>query len=215
MIQRFAIAVAKLHLCRPIKILDSGVDQTSWRIMGFYSENRAEYVIGMLACFKDSITVMPVSSKPTDLSISQQIMEHSLIEVLCVSRITLTQILSILNNEGLPNLKTIICFDKLSEAEINNLIPSSRQQEIQILLFSSLIDHDDNLNDQHEDIQSSQYCNIEDSMSEKIIFTNNRPQADTIFLVMYTSGTRNELKGCMLTHRNLLSGFSNMDFYGY
>jgi long-subunit acyl-CoA synthetase (AMP-forming) len=70
MIKRFINAVSKLHLCRPIEILDSGVEQTSWRIMGFYSENRAEYVIGMLACFSDSITVIPVSSKPTDLSIS-------------------------------------------------------------------------------------------------------------------------------------------------
>ena len=71
MIKKFINAVAKLHICRLIEIQDSGVEQTSWRIMGFYSENRAEYVIGMLACFKDSITVMPVSSKPTDLSISQ------------------------------------------------------------------------------------------------------------------------------------------------
>jgi len=66
MIKRFYYAVAKLHLCTPIEILDSGVDQTSWRIMGFYSENRAEYVIAMLACFSDSITVIPVSAKPTD-----------------------------------------------------------------------------------------------------------------------------------------------------
>ena len=44
---------------------------------------------------------------------------------------------------------------------------------------------------------------------------NNTPQADTIYLIVYTSGTRNELKGCMLTHRNLLCGFANNDFHGY
>ncbi len=71
MIKRFFYTVAKLDLCKPIEILDSGVEQTSWRIMGFYSENRPEYVIAMLACISDSITVIPVSSKPTDLSISQ------------------------------------------------------------------------------------------------------------------------------------------------
>jgi hypothetical protein len=70
-------------------------------------------------------------------------MEHSLIEVLCVSRITLSQVLSILNNEGLPNLKTIICFDELSLEEINNLIPSSRKKSIRILLFSSLINQNE------------------------------------------------------------------------
>lgn len=86
--------------------------------MGFYSENRPEYVIAMLACMSNSITVVPVSSKPQDISISQQIIEHSLIEVLCVSRISLGQVLSILNNEGLPKLKTIICFDELSEEEL-------------------------------------------------------------------------------------------------
>lgn len=74
-----------------------------------------------------------------------------MIEVLCVSRITITQILNILNNEGLPNLKTIICFDELSEEEINNLIPISRKKAIRILLFSSLINHNENINDLDED----------------------------------------------------------------
>ena len=41
------------------------------------------------------------------------------------------------------------------------------------------------------------------------------PKADTIFLIMHTSGTRGEIKGAMLTHRNLLSGFANCDFFGY
>ena len=41
------------------------------------------------------------------------------------------------------------------------------------------------------------------------------PTADTIYLIMHTSGTRNEIKGAMLTHRNLLSGLSNCDYYGY
>ncbi len=72
-----------------------------WRTMGFYSENRAEYVIAMLACMSDSITVIPVNAKPTDVSMAQLIMEHSILEVLCVSKITLTQVLNMINNEGL------------------------------------------------------------------------------------------------------------------
>jgi acyl-CoA synthetase (AMP-forming)/AMP-acid ligase II len=38
--------------------------------MGFYSENRAEYVVAMLACFSDSITVVPINAKPNDVAIA-------------------------------------------------------------------------------------------------------------------------------------------------
>lgn len=62
-----------------------------------------------------------------------------MLEVLCVSRISLIQVLNIINNEGLLKLKTIICFDELTNEELSNLIPITRRQDIQILLFSKLI----------------------------------------------------------------------------
>lgn len=67
-ISKFIDAVRLLDLCREIEIKDSGIDQKMWRTMGFYSENRAEYVIAMLACISDSITVIPINAKPTDVS---------------------------------------------------------------------------------------------------------------------------------------------------
>jgi hypothetical protein len=66
---------------------------------------------------------------------AQGIIEHSLIEVICVSKHTLPQILIMLNNGGLPKLNTIICFDDLSEEEIENLVPESRKLNTQVLLF--------------------------------------------------------------------------------
>lgn len=40
-----------------------------------------------------------------------------------------------LNNGGLPKLNTIICFDDLSEEELEDLIPESRKFNTKILLF--------------------------------------------------------------------------------
>lgn len=83
----------------------------------------------------DSITVVPVNHNQNDVVTAQKIIEHSLIEVICVSKHTLPSILTMLNNDGLPKLNTIICFDDLSDEDIDNLVPKSRQLTIQVLLF--------------------------------------------------------------------------------
>ncbi len=44
-IERFSNAINNMYVCREIEIKDSGISQTSWRLMGIYSENRWEYVI--------------------------------------------------------------------------------------------------------------------------------------------------------------------------
>ena len=42
-----------------------------------------------------------------------------------------------------------------------------------------------------------------------------RPDKDTVYLISYTSGTTSNPKGAMLTHRNILVGNANSDFFGY
>ena len=83
----------------------------------------------------DSFTVVPVNHNLNDVMSAQEIIEHSLIEVICVSKHTLPQILIMLNNDGLPKLNTIICFDDLSEEELEYLVPESRKLNIKLLLF--------------------------------------------------------------------------------
>ena len=83
----------------------------------------------------DSITVVPVNHNFNDVMSAQEIIEHSLIEVICVSKHTLPQILIMLNNDGLPKLNTIICFDDLSQEELEYLVPESRKLNINLLLF--------------------------------------------------------------------------------
>jgi long-subunit acyl-CoA synthetase (AMP-forming) len=41
--------------------------------MGIYSENRAEYVIAELACMSNSITIVPVNPKASDVVMAQKI----------------------------------------------------------------------------------------------------------------------------------------------
>ncbi len=124
-----------MQLCRDREVKDSGTAQTQWRLMGIYSENRAEYVISQFACMSDSVTVAPINHHATDVVSAKKIIEHTLLEVICVSRNTLRQIVNMLSNEGLPKLNTIICFDNLKEDELHELLPESRRSNIKVLLF--------------------------------------------------------------------------------
>ena len=82
-----------------------------------------------------------------------------------------------------------------------------------MLLYSELVketSNEDNFIDESVDY------NLQDStlsIGKKKLITP--PLAETICLIMHTSGTSGEIKGAMLTHRNLLSGYANCDFYGY
>ena len=46
-------------------------------MMGIYSENRYEYAITQLACISDSITIVPINAKHTDLICGQNILEYT------------------------------------------------------------------------------------------------------------------------------------------
>lgn len=55
-------------------------------MIGIYSENRAEYVIVQLACISDSITIVPINAKHTDLICAQNILEYTNLQTVCISR---------------------------------------------------------------------------------------------------------------------------------
>ena len=140
---------------------------------------------------------MPINAKNTDLINAQNILEYTQVPTVCVSRQTLPQLLSMLSNDYLKSLKTIICFDYLSPDEIL-MVP----QNLEVFLYQDFLED-------KEDSETDLYISIEQS------YKKNLPNKETIVLVMHTSGTTNEPKGAMLTHGNVLSGYSHNDFLGY
>jgi long-chain acyl-CoA synthetase len=41
------------------------------------------------------------------------------------------------------------------------------------------------------------------------------PTWDTVFAIIYTSGTSDEIKGVILTHQNILASQAKQEFFGY
>ena len=69
-------ALADANICIPHKVPDTGLDAgIEWRLMGFYAENRAEFITTELACIAESITLVPISSRPNDLYNAEHILE--------------------------------------------------------------------------------------------------------------------------------------------
>lgn len=48
--------------------------------------------------------------------------------------------------------------------------------------------------------------NLEESVYPRDRFKRQFPTRDSVFIIMHTSGTTNEPKGAMITHKNILSG---------
>ena len=75
-ISSLRFALADVNICMPHKVPDTGLDtEIEWRLMGFYSENRSEYIMTELACIAESITLVPISSRPDDLYNAKHILE--------------------------------------------------------------------------------------------------------------------------------------------
>ena len=75
-ISSLRFALADVNICIPHKVPDTGLDtEIEWRLMGFYSENRSEYITTELACIAESITLVPISSRPNDLYNAKHILE--------------------------------------------------------------------------------------------------------------------------------------------
>jgi long-subunit acyl-CoA synthetase (AMP-forming) len=91
---------------------DTGLDtERVWRLMGFYSENRSEYITTELACIAESITLVPISSRPNDLYNASHILEETQLDTIFVSGVKVGNLLKIISESGNKSVKTLITVD--------------------------------------------------------------------------------------------------------
>jgi long-subunit acyl-CoA synthetase (AMP-forming) len=99
---------------------DSGLDtERMWRLMGFYSENRSEYITTELACIAESITLVPISSRPNDLYNASHILKETQLDTIFVSGGKLGNLLKIISESGNKSVKTLITVDEDLIAQVD------------------------------------------------------------------------------------------------
>ena len=105
--------------------------------MGFFAENRAEWLLTEIACISDAIIIAPIPSRSADASSVLEITRETEVNTLCVSNNTLPLILDMVENGQLPHLKNLINFDDYSQELTEHL---STFQGLNFLTYASLLD---------------------------------------------------------------------------
>ena len=107
----------------------------TWRMMGFFSENRPEFILTELACISDNITIVPVPTKSAEYLSVSQIIDLTELRTLCVTKNTLPLILEMYNDGHIKHLRCIICFD--------SDIDEGLMEEVSELKYSEYLTFDD------------------------------------------------------------------------
>ena len=108
-----------------------------WRMMGFFSENRPEFVLTELACFSDNITIVPIPTKSAEYSSVSQILDITELKTLCVTKYTLPLILEMYNDGHIKHLRCIINFDTDIDEELMEELGELKY--IEYLTFDSIV----------------------------------------------------------------------------
>ena len=164
-------------------------------MLGFFSENRQEYVLTELACISDSITVVPIPIRAASAESLSTILNQTELETLCVTKNTLQVLLDIILSDKhmlLPHLKYLVNFDGYSEADLARL----QRLPFQHFTLAEIIDRG--------------WKQLGTPLQRNI------PTEDSVHLIIYSSGTTGgPPKAAMLTHLNLISGLSGGKAIGY
>ncbi len=146
------------------------------------SENRFEWVVADFACIANRIVTVPIYTTLTASQI-KFILEHSGVKLCFVSSQRLAEKVSSVFNE-IPELKKIICFNKISNGEkyITNF---------ENLIYESLIHTKDSYNEAEAD---KYFSNCSKKINENDLLT-----------IIYTSGTTGTPKGVCLSHKNIIA----------
>lgn len=97
-------------------------------MLGFFAENRPEYVISEIACLSDSIVTVLIPIKAVEQSPLEAVLTDLELPTLCVSKHTLSFILKIKQAGGLKYLKNVICFDTLNPRTDKELFEEVKYQ---------------------------------------------------------------------------------------
>jgi len=149
---------------------------TSGSRLGFYSENRADWMVAAHAC--EAFSLVSVSIYDT-LGEENRIfiVSQSKIAAVVTKRIHLKNIISLAKD--CPNLQHVILF----ESDITpDEISSCKSNNLNLYSFTQI--EDSGSNSPHEPIP---------------------PKADDLAIIMYTSGTTQQPKGVLITHKNLVA----------
>ncbi len=151
------------------------------------SESRFEWVVADFACIANRLVTVPVYTTMTSSQI-KYIFEHSESKICFVSTQYLAdKIIAVLDE--LPDLKYVICFDKVEST-------SARVIQLEDLIYGSIIQDKESYNEEDADrffAESSAKINENDLLT-----------------IIYTSGTTGTPKGICLTHKNILSNIKSI-----
>ncbi|MGH2575502.1 MAG: AMP-binding protein, partial [Ignavibacteria bacterium] len=147
------------------------------------SENRYEWVVSDFGCIFNKIVTVPIYTTMTTAQI-KYILEHSETKLCFVSnKLILEKVISV--SKELPNLKRIICFNKIEN------FPDF------VFNFEDFI----KINEPEKDMvkkADDYFKNKSEQMNENDILT-----------IIYTSGTTGIPKGVCLTHKNILANIKS------
>lgn len=150
--------------------------------VGFYSENRAEWMIGALGC--DCYSLVTVSIYDTLGEENREfIVSQSQIVSIITKRAHFGNILSLAPK--CPKLKHVVIFEEPTEEEIGK----AKEAGIKTLHSFKAIEQLGSKN-KHDFVP---------------------PKADDLSILMYTSGTTSQPKGVLISHKNMVSTVAGID----